>query len=103
MGMPVRVRPWAPNIALLAQLGERDTVTVEVRGSKPLRGAKLLSRGGSGHQRGLISHCHPWFKSKPRNHYGSVVEWSMALVLKTSVSKGTVSSNLTASAKLLYK
>ena len=32
---------------------------------------------------------------------GSVVEWSMALVLKTSVSKGTVSSNLTASAKLL--
>ena len=31
---------------------------------------------------------------------GSVVEWSMALVLKTSVSKGTVSSNLTASANL---
>ena len=32
--------------------------------------------------------------------FGSVVEWSMALVLKTSVSKGTVSSNLTASANL---
>ena len=32
---------------------------------------------------------------------GSVVEWSMALVLKTSVSKGTVSSNLTASANLI--
>ena len=29
--------------APLAQLGERDTVTVEVRGSKPLRGAKFLS------------------------------------------------------------
>jgi hypothetical protein len=31
--------------------------------------------------------------------YGSVVEWSMALVLKTRGSKGSVSSNLTASAK----
>ena len=30
---------------------------------------------------------------------GSVVEWSMALVLKTSDLKGSVSSNLTASAK----
>ena len=32
--------------------------------------------------------------------FGSVVEWSMALVLKTSDSKGSVSSNLTASARL---
>ena len=31
--------------------------------------------------------------------FGSVVEWSMALVLKTSDSQGSVSSNLTASAK----
>ena len=29
---------------------------------------------------------------------GNVVEWSMALVLKTSESKGSVSSNLTVSA-----
>ena len=26
-----------------------------------------LSREGSGHQRGLISLCHPWFESKSRN------------------------------------
>ena len=32
---------------------------------------------------------------------GSVVEWSMALVLKTSVSQGIVSSNLTASASVV--
>ena len=32
--------------------------------------------------------------------YGNVVEWSMALVLKTSDSKGSVSSNLTVSSKL---
>ena len=30
--------------ASLAQLGERDTVTVEVRGSKPLRGAKFMGQ-----------------------------------------------------------
>jgi hypothetical protein len=33
------------------------------------------------------------------NDNGSVAEWSMALVLKTSGPKGPVSSNLTASAK----
>jgi hypothetical protein len=32
---------------------------------------------------------------------GNVVEWSMALVLKTSESKGSVSSNLTVSAKII--
>ena len=30
--------------ASLAQLGERNTVTVEVRGSKPLRGAKFMGQ-----------------------------------------------------------
>ena len=38
---------------------------VRLRQRAPIK----LSRGGSGHQRGLISHCHPWFKSKPRNHF----------------------------------
>jgi len=33
----VRALLGEPHIAPLAQLGERDTVTVEVRGSKPLR------------------------------------------------------------------
>ena len=32
---------------------------------------------------------------------GNVVEWSMALVLKTSESKGSVSSNLTVSANIV--
>jgi hypothetical protein len=41
---------------------------VRLRQRAPIK----LSRGGSGHQRGLISHCHPWFKSKPRNHFLSV-------------------------------
>ena len=42
----------------------------------------------------------PWVRISPAiPKLGSVVERSMALVLKTSVPKGTVSSNLTASAK----
>ena len=39
-------------------------------------------------------------KNKNLTILGSVAEWSKALVLKTSVGKPTVSSNLTASAKL---
>jgi hypothetical protein len=43
----VRLKFVMHNIhASLAQLGERNTVTVEVRGSKPLRGAKLLRDRG---------------------------------------------------------
>ena len=34
------------NFASLAQSGEHYTVTVEVRGSKPLRGAKFGDRAG---------------------------------------------------------
>gem|GEM_PF-3578180 len=34
---------------------------------------------------------------------GGVAEWSIALVLKTRVSQGTVSSNLTSSAKVFVR
>ena len=65
--------------APLAQLGERDTVTVEVRGSKPLRGAKL---NGSVVQSGrtLVSKtkCR-WFKSI----LGRQVMWSVRLSVRT--------------------
>ena len=39
------------------------------------------------------------FESHLGHHYGSVVEWSMALVLKTRGSQGSVGSNPTASSK----
>jgi hypothetical protein len=39
-------------------------------------------REGSGHQRGLISHSHPWFESKSRYQNAPMTELVYVLVLE---------------------
>ena len=64
-----------------------DGVTAQSRAPVVGVARHQLSRGGSGHQRGLISLCHPWFKSKPRNQFKKENTMSNSMTTKTGKPK----------------
>ena len=71
----VRVSPRAPiwSRSINGDAVDCKSAVLDMPGSIPGYSTKL-SREGSGHQRGLISLCHPWFKSKSRNQIRTLAQ-----------------------------